>query len=228
MKANIWLVGGLLAAAGLSNPAWAALAVNPVPNGTLTFVTPVGNVGPTDSIPVMLTLTLTDDSAPLTPLSFDDYEKFADELPDGFMASSAYLTYSFTHGGTLSTDGIKGPPYSFSFTEGQPLGSETLQPGESLIFEFGSYAPSNGPVATGTYFGSELSVMAVFTDDTQPDPYGGPGAANGWDIYLTIASTCDDCFQRTVVTAVPEPETYAMLLTGLGMIGWVARRRKRA
>ncbi|MEO7940903.1 MAG: PEP-CTERM sorting domain-containing protein [Burkholderiaceae bacterium] len=28
--------------------------------------------------------------------------------------------------------------------------------------------------------------------------------------------------------AVPEPETYAMLLTGLGVMGWVVRRRKRS
>lgn len=27
------------------------------------------------------------------------------------------------------------------------------------------------------------------------------------------------------VTAVPEPETYALMLAGLGMVGWVARRR---
>lgn len=30
----------------------------------------------------------------------------------------------------------------------------------------------------------------------------------------------------TEVTAVPEPETYAMLLAGLGLMGFVARRRK--
>jgi hypothetical protein len=28
------------------------------------------------------------------------------------------------------------------------------------------------------------------------------------------------------VTAVPEPETYAMLLAGLGLMGTIARRRK--
>ncbi|NBW50906.1 MAG: PEP-CTERM sorting domain-containing protein [Betaproteobacteria bacterium] len=28
------------------------------------------------------------------------------------------------------------------------------------------------------------------------------------------------------VTAVPEPETYAMLLAGLGVMGMIARRRK--
>ncbi len=30
------------------------------------------------------------------------------------------------------------------------------------------------------------------------------------------------------VTAVPEPETYAMLLAGLGLVGAIARRRKTA
>ena len=28
------------------------------------------------------------------------------------------------------------------------------------------------------------------------------------------------------ITAVPEPETYAMMLAGLGLMGFVARRRK--
>lgn len=31
---------------------------------------------------------------------------------------------------------------------------------------------------------------------------------------------------NVAVTAVPEPETYAMLLAGLGLIGTIARRRK--
>ena len=30
------------------------------------------------------------------------------------------------------------------------------------------------------------------------------------------------------VGAVPEPETYALLLAGLGAVGWVARRKQRA
>jgi hypothetical protein len=29
-----------------------------------------------------------------------------------------------------------------------------------------------------------------------------------------------------MVSAVPEPETYAMLLAGLGLVGAIARRRK--
>jgi PEP-CTERM motif len=28
------------------------------------------------------------------------------------------------------------------------------------------------------------------------------------------------------VTAVPEPETYALMLGGLSLVGWMARRRR--
>ena len=38
-------------------------------------------------------------------------------------------------------------------------------------------------------------------------------------IYLSATSV--------TVTPVPEPETYAMLLAGLGLVGWAARQRKR-
>ncbi|MFZ4878174.1 PEP-CTERM sorting domain-containing protein [Janthinobacterium sp. Mn2066] len=44
---------------------------------------------------------------------------------------------------------------------------------------------------------------------------------------FTIAGLPKDLSNyRAFVSAVPEPETYAMLLAGLGMLGWVARRRQ--
>jgi hypothetical protein len=30
-----------------------------------------------------------------------------------------------------------------------------------------------------------------------------------------------------LTSAVPEPETYAMMLAGLGLLGWVGRRRNQ-
>lgn len=60
---------------------------------------------------------------------------------------------------------------------------------------------------------------------------------NDFDAVLTLAWTDDNGhnfrFQATVdtlkqVSAVPEPETYAMLLAGLALMGAVARRRKAA
>ncbi|HTH43698.1 MAG TPA: PEP-CTERM sorting domain-containing protein [Oxalicibacterium sp.] len=35
------------------------------------------------------------------------------------------------------------------------------------------------------------------------------------------------CDWPPIVSSVPEPETYAMFLAGLGMIGWMARRKKQ-
>jgi hypothetical protein len=225
MKANSWIKGGLLAIAGLSSPAWALLDINPVPVGTLTFEAASGDVGPTDVIPVMVRLTLADDSAPFMGLNSGNYEEFASVLPEGFHIDFASISYSFTHGGTFSTNGISGPPYDFRFASDSPLDNVSLQAGESATFEFGRFTPSNGPVAPGTYFGNQLSVNFAFTDNSQPDPNAPVGSPNGWTTYLAIASTCSNCFQRTVVAAVPEPESYAMLLAGLGLMGWIVRRR---
>jgi hypothetical protein len=37
-----------------------------------------------------------------------------------------------------------------------------------------------------------------------------------------------DALSRAVAAPVPEPETYALMLAGLGAVAWVANRRKRA
>lgn len=50
----------------------------------------------------------------------------------------------------------------------------------------------------------------IFTDGSNAADVGDDVVAANWQ-----------------VTAVPEPETYAMLLAGLGLVGFVARRRKQ-
>ena len=48
-----------------------------------------------------------------------------------------------------------------------------------------------------------------------------------WEVsYLTDLYGTTDVV-RLQVAAVPEPETYAMLLTGLGLMGWIARRQRK-
>jgi hypothetical protein len=56
------------------------------------------------------------------------------------------------------------------------------------------------------------------TDANTVQNAGSPGAV---DMGLWAYST------GSIVSAVPEPETYAMLLAGLGLMGGVARRRKQ-
>jgi hypothetical protein len=56
--------------------------------------------------------------------------------------------------------------------------------------------------------------------------------SGGWGSSVTIDpvgfkyQTAGESYEFTTVTAVPESETYAMMLAGLGLMGTIARRRK--
>lgn len=45
--------------------------------------------------------------------------------------------------------------------------------------------------------------------------------------YEGIAGTITQSGSGVFPTTIPEPETYAMMLAGLGLVGWIARRRKQ-
>lgn len=66
-----------------------------------------------------------------------------------------------------------------------------------------------------------FSVIAQFTVYV-------PVNANGVVGMATLSMTRHVTGEMIAVRAVPEPETYAMLLAGLGVVGWVTRRRINA
>jgi hypothetical protein len=58
------------------------------------------------------------------------------------------------------------------------------------------------------------------------------GSATNFGVYIPASYTNYylgeiSAGAGTITAAVPEPETYAMMLAGLGMLGFVARRRKQ-
>lgn len=121
----------------------------------------------------------------------------------------------------------------------------------SLVFDNLAAAPSSyGPFAVG----SPMTFAFVDTNDDGSVPNGGaptefesyvvlgtfdgdvftPYTANGqFDLVLGFndGSQTDADYDDLVVgltAAIPEPETYALMLAGLGVIGFVARRRRAA
>jgi len=129
-------------------------------------------------------------------------------------------TFTFTlSSGTLSNKGalnasISGPvtagPLNFTFADlfqGTAIGN-----GQNLG-DFTSYA------VLGSFAG------AVFTPFTLGGTYD---LILGFNDGMRVDSDYDDIVVGLKVAAIPEPETYALLMAGLGAVGFIARRRRKS
>lgn len=72
------------------------------------------------------------------------------------------------------------------------------------------------PLATGSYY---LSILGVASGlgPSLPPAFGGPLPAGKYNGSITV-----------LAPPVPEPESYAMFLAGLGLMGVIVRRRMRS
>ncbi|MGZ0018761.1 FxDxF family PEP-CTERM protein [Nitrosomonas sp. wSCUT-2] len=93
------------------------------------------------------------------------------------------------------------------------------------IYNYSASVPSTTLTAGTTYWLSVVNDTSGHTDDwlwensqTSGSSAFRLGEGNGWNPHGTELA-----FQ---ISAVPEPETYAMLLAGLGLLGFAARRKK--
>lgn len=76
-----------------------------------------------------------------------------------------------------------------------------------------------GPPVNGINMGESASFLIT---GALPDSFDVGTLAAGLHVRSLVTSSAS---LVTTVSAVPEPETYAMLLAGLGVMGWLARRR---
>jgi hypothetical protein len=127
-------------------------------------------------------------------------------------------TFTFTlSSGTLSNKGapgasISGPvsagPLNFTFAD--LFQGTTIGNGQNLG-DFTSYA------VLGSFAG------AAFTPFTLGGAYD---LILGFNDGMRVDSDYDDIVVGLKVAAIPEPETYALLLAGLGAMGFLQRRRR--
>ena len=89
-----------------------------------------------------------------------------------------------------------------------------IQRGYSGLSEttYGSYAGNR------TSFSFERLVNVSFENQTDHDLAGS----------ITVLSWIQGRSYAIAAAPVPEPETYALFLSGLGLVGWAARRRKKS
>ncbi len=212
---------------------------------TLSFTQPTGTVGPTDSIPIYVTLALAPASDPIvtdafgnvTPLTAGQVNGNLIPLgPGGTQEFFANMTHSntnqsYTCAGTFFT-GCNGNPYDFAFGPGFTfLTNTTLAPGSSTTSLFGTFTPTGGgPVPAGSYlFGGVAFYIQVF-DDTHPDSLRDPigGGSGSYHIAdVPVAGTTSDFMRTVAAVGSPEPASYALFLGGAALFAGIARRRAK-
>jgi hypothetical protein len=147
---------------------------------------------------------------------------------------------SIVGGSTTNSSGC-GALCGFNIT---PAGANfRLLFGTTATFSFASAIDSFGLYVTGLQTNVVAQETVTFSDGSSqvinvPASINGGGAFIGFtDIGKSIVSvsysstsdivSIDDVRYGNATPAVPEPSTYAMMLLGLGLAGFVARRQKR-
>ena len=141
---------------------------------------------------------------------------------------------------TLNSPNLAGGPTTF-FQMSNPSGNNPFYPisgsavsasATDLFFDFGSASQSylvfysqNSAATSDNWW---CLVSGGFNCIGEPNPSETIGYGATSNVAETEFRGQAGNVSIASVSAVPEPETYAMMLAGLGLLGFAARRRKQA
>lgn len=175
-------------------------------------------------------------------VTYDDWR-----LPSINPINGVSFVYSWSADGSTDGSGTSGSSYNIS-EQGTIYANSTASE-MAYLFYNGLNNKSFCPVSTGCSPYPQAGWGLVTTSpfiNLQPDRYwssteyadpNGTVGVYGWTFNFNAGDQGGEgkewpcCYALAVrpgdVAAVPEPETYAMMLAGLGLIGGIARRRKQ-
>jgi hypothetical protein len=126
-----------------------------------------------------------------------------------------------------------------SFAQAVNVGIAAQGNGNSAVFAAGSAGYADN--TTGVRFGNNIATGLNFSNGgsiannsyaaglgfMRIDALQGGTAPSVYNPYADVRAYFDYTTGTLTIAAVPEPETYAMLLAGLGLMGAIARRRRK-
>jgi CHRD domain/PEP-CTERM motif len=111
-------------------------------------------------------------------------------------------------------------------TAGVALAESGLLPGFPLGVQGGGYTRLIDLTATNQYGAAFVAASGGTTAAAEARLIANLTSGNAYfNIHSTPTFTGGEI--RAFVTVVPEPQTYALMLAGLGWVGWTVRRRQR-
>ncbi len=115
----------------------------------------------------------------------------------------------------------------FTFTTSSTVpveGSFVGVSGKNDLMVSYSFGVGAGPTSGSVY--TPLTLVTLNSLDEFGYSQTVSGLQAGTKYWLNLKGTGSEAMYSVTLAPVPEPETYAMLLAGLGLIGAIARRRK--
>lgn len=152
----------------------------------------------------------------------------------GFLAANETGIATFTYLGQESsfTNSLNLPASGLNLFESSPIGasiSAAVNSIGAISFKFAELvSPSNASATNGGIWGPNTSIGLIGKNmSVLGNTYSYVLGYNDSAGSATLGDWDDFVIGINFATNVPEPEIYGMMAAGLGMLGWVGRRRKK-